>query len=58
MNNQLEKFNNFVIFKTKTGKVNVDVFFKDENLWLTQKKLGELFDVDRTVITKHLNNIF
>jgi hypothetical protein len=58
MSKELEHFNNFVIFKTSTGKVNIDVFFKDENLWLTQKKMSELFEVDRSVITKHISNIF
>lgn len=58
MNDKLEKFNNFVVFQTSTGKVNIDVFFKDDNLWLTQKKIAELFEVDRSVITKHLTNIF
>ncbi len=58
MSKDLQHFNNFVIFKTKTGKVNIDVFFKDENLWLTQKKISELFEVERSVITKHLSNIF
>jgi len=32
--------------------------FAEENIWLTQKKMAELFDVDRSVITKHLKNIF
>ena len=31
---------------------------KDETVWLTQKKISELFGVDRTVITKHLGNVF
>ncbi len=57
MTNKLEEFNNFVFFKTDQGKVNIDVFFKNNNLWLTQKKMAELFEVDRTVITKHLNSI-
>lgn len=56
--NSLEKFSNFVIFQTATGKVNVDVFFQDETLWLTQKKISKLFEKDRTVITRHLKNIF
>jgi hypothetical protein len=38
--------------------VKVKIFLKDENLWLTQKKIADLFNVDRTVITKHLKNIF
>jgi hypothetical protein len=57
-NNELKKFSNFVIFQTENGKVNIDVFFKDETLWLTQKLIGTLFEKDRSVITKHLKNIF
>ena len=33
-----DKFSNFVIFQTEKGKVNIDVFFYDETLWLTQIK--------------------
>jgi len=54
----LKKLSNFVIFQTSTGKVNIDVFFQHETLWLTQKKIAELFEKDRTVISKHLKNIF
>lgn len=56
--NQLQKFSNFVVFQTSTGKVNIDVYFKDETLWLTQKLISQLFEKDRSVITKHLKNIF
>lgn len=54
----LQKFPNFVIFKTADGKVNIDVFFKDETLWLTQKLIAELFEKGRSTITEHLNRIF
>ncbi len=54
----LQLLNNFVIFQTASGKVNVDVFFQNETLWLTQKKMAELFEVERPAITKHLKNIF
>jgi hypothetical protein len=54
----IQKFPNFVIFKTADGKVNIDVFFKDETLWLTQKALSVLFEKDRTVIGRHLKSIF
>lgn len=57
-NNLPEIVPNFVIFQTETGKVNVEVFFHNETLWLTQKKIAELFEKDRSVITKHLKNIF
>lgn len=53
-----ERFSNFVIFKTETAKVNIDVFFQDETLWLTQKQLSELFEKGRSTITEHLKNIF
>ena len=41
------------------GKENgIQVLYKDETIWATQKTMAELFGVDRTVITKHLKNIF
>jgi len=58
MNNLPKKFEKFVIFKTETGKVNIDVFFQNNTIWLTQKKMAELFKKGRTTITEHLNHIF
>lgn len=58
ISNGLQKIENFVIFQTETGKVNVEVFFKNDTLWLTQKTMALLFEKDRTVISKHLKNIF
>ena len=52
------KFSNFVIFQTETGKVNIDVFFQNDTLWLTQKKIAELFEKGRSTITEHLKHIF
>ncbi|MEA3444784.1 MAG: virulence RhuM family protein [Bacteroidota bacterium] len=57
-NNQLEKFSNFVIFQTGTGKVNIEVFVKDESVWLTQKTMGQLFGVESHTITYHLKEIY
>ena len=53
----LQKFENFVIFKTDGGKVNIDVFFANDTLWLTQKLVAYLFEVDRSVITKYRHEI-
>ena len=52
------KESNILLYETEDGKVNVDVILKDETIWLTQKSMAELFDVQRPAITKHLNNIF
>ena len=57
-NSQLQKFSNFIIFQTTNGKVNIDVFFQNETLWLTQKMMAELFEVNIPAISKHLKNIF
>jgi len=54
----LENFSNFVIFQTETGKVNVDVFFQDDTLWLTQKNMAQIFETTPQNITLHLKNIF
>ena len=56
--NELQQFNNFVIFETENGKVNIDVYFQDETLWLTQKRIAELFEKGRSTITEHLKKIF
>jgi hypothetical protein len=48
----------FLLYTAPDGAVKVDVFVKDETVWLTQKALAELFGVQRPAITKHLGNIF
>jgi len=50
--------NQFLLYTAPDGAVKVDVFFKDETVWLTQKALAELFGVKRPAVTKHLGNIF
>lgn len=51
-------FTEFLLYTTPNGKVKVEIFLKDENLWLNQEKIAELFGVQRPAITKHLKNIF
>ena len=48
----------FLIFQAEDKAQGVQVFYKDETIWATQKAMAALFDVDRSVITKHLKNIF
>lgn len=49
---------NFLLYKTPNGEVKVDVLLQNKTIWMTQKKIAELFDVQRPAITKHLKNIF
>lgn len=48
----------FLLYNTPDENIKVNVVVKDETLWLTQKAMAELFDVNTQAITKHLKNIF
>lgn len=51
-------YTQFLFYKTPAGQVKVEIFLKGETVWLTQDKMAELFEIDRSVVTKHLRNIF
>jgi hypothetical protein len=51
-------FTEFLLYTTPNGQVKVEIFLRDENIWLTQDKIALLFGVQRPAITKHLKNIF
>lgn len=57
-NDHLPQESSFLLYTTPDGGVRIDVFFYQETIWLTQKRMAELFGVDRSVVTKHLMNIF
>lgn len=48
----------FLTFIAEGKEDGVQVAYRDETIWATQKAMAQLFDVDRTVISKHLKNIF
>ena len=48
----------FLVFTRDADEDGIEVRVQDKDVWLTQKAIGELFNVDRSVITKHLKNIF
>ena len=58
MNQQQNNNSEIILYTTTDGKVKIDTIFQNETIWLTQKKMAELFDVKRPAITKHLKNIF
>ncbi len=47
-----------LFYKTDNGEVRVEILLYQENLWLTQAKMAELFEVQKAAISKHLKNIF
>ena len=50
--------NSIEIYKGKDNQTQIEVKFENESVWLTQAQLTQLFERDRTVITKHINNVF
>ena len=50
--------NNIIFYEDENGNAKVEVVLNDENVWLNINAIANLFDVDRTVITKHINNIY
>ncbi len=48
----------FLIYSSPDGSVRVEAFLHNENIWLTQKKMAELFNVQIPTINEHLKNIF
>jgi len=51
-------FTEILLYTAPSGKVKVEIFLHNENVWLSQAKIAELFGVERSVVTKHLKNIF
>ena len=50
--------NQIVFYQSSDGSVNIEVLFAEENIWLTQKKMAELFGCSTDNISLHLKNIF
>jgi hypothetical protein len=49
---------NILLYQVGRNKTEVSVYFEKGSFWLSQKAIASLFGVDRTVVTKHLKNIF
>ena len=48
--------NEIILFENQNIKLEINM--QDETIWLSIEQMAKLFDRDRTVITKHINNIF
>ena len=50
--------NQMIIFKTEDNKISVDVRFDEETAWLTLDQMAELFERDKSTISRHIKNVF
>ena len=60
-NNKLQIRNStvdFLVFTKDAHEEGIEVRVQDNDVWLTQKAIGQLFDVDRSVVAKHLKNVY
>jgi len=53
-----DELTEFLLYTTPNAEVKVEIFINNETVWLPQKRIAELFGVQRPAITKHLKNIF
>ena len=58
MKNKKLPDNQIAFYQSPDGSVNIEVLYAEENIWLSQKKLAELFDTTPQNITMHLKNIY
>lgn len=56
--NDFKKQLDLVLYHSDEGDISVNAYIKDETLWITQKSMAELFDVNVPDISKHLSNIY
>lgn len=54
----MENKNNIIIYQGKNGEIQIQIDQKSDTVWARQEQIAELFDIDRTVATRHINNIF
>lgn len=47
-----------IIYENQEGDIKIDVRLQEETVWLTQKRIGELFNTSKQNISYHLTNIF
>ena len=56
--NEMDKENTLILYKDEEGRVSVNTRFADEDVWLTQAQLVEIYQSSKSNISEHLTNIF
>jgi len=50
--------NEITVYQTPDGNINIEVLYANENIWLSQKRMAELFDCTPDNVSLHLKNIY
>lgn len=54
----MDNHGEIIIYQTEDGLTKIDVSMQDETVWLTQEQMAELFQRDKSTISRHIKNIF
>ena len=54
----MNEYGEIIIYQTEDGLTKIDVNMQDETVWLTQEQMAELFQRDKSTISRHIKNIF
>lgn len=54
----MDEHGDIIIYQTEDGLTKIDVSMQDETVWLTQEQMAELFQRDKSTISRHIKNIF
>ena len=54
----MDNYGEMLIYQTEDGLTKIDVNMQDETVWLTQEQMAELFQRDKSTISRHIRNIF
>ena len=54
----MDNNNQIIIYQTADNQTQIDVRMENDTVWLTQTQMADLFQKDRTVISRHIRNVF
>lgn len=58
MSNEIANTGKILIYQNEKGDTKIDVYFEDDTIWMTQKNISELYQVDVRTINEHIKNIY
>ena len=58
MSDELVRTGKILIYQNEKGDAKIDVYFEDDTIWMTQKAMCELYQVNKSSVSEHISNIF
>ena len=53
-----KKYDKLALFQSKNGAIQLKSDYKNDTIWASKKQISELFKIDRSIVSRHINNIF